>query len=124
MIQKQILSATLAVSAIFVSHLPTVWAADSNLKCAEQAVISYRPGPNWQKLEQALPAHLNFIDSLIKSAKFVAGGPFIGADGQPSGAQMILNTKDLREAAAIASNDPLVTNKVSFAQIQLWLMCR
>jgi uncharacterized protein len=50
------------------------------------------------------PAHLEWLNGLGADAK--AAGPFLGADGKPSGTLAIIAADDLDAAKAIAAKDP------------------
>jgi uncharacterized protein len=50
------------------------------------------------------PAHLAWLDSLGTVTK--AAGPFLGADGKPSGSLLIMAADDLDAAKVLATEDP------------------
>ena len=50
------------------------------------------------------PAHLEFLNDLGDRLK--GAGPFLGADGKPSGSLVLIDCADIDDAKATAANDP------------------
>jgi uncharacterized protein len=66
-------------------------------------ICTDKPGHLQVRLDNR-PAHLEWLNSLGAGAK--AAGPFLGADGKPSGTLLIIAADDLDSARALAANDP------------------
>ncbi|WFU47277.1 YciI-like protein [Sinorhizobium terangae] len=52
------------------------------------------------------PDHLAYLDHLNARGILKIAGPFLGADGKPTGSLVIVKTETLEEAKAIAAADP------------------
>ena len=50
------------------------------------------------------PAHLEFLNGLGERLK--GAGPFLGADGKPSGSLVLIDCTDMDDAKATAALDP------------------
>ncbi|OHV83396.1 YciI-like protein [Ensifer sp. LCM 4579] len=54
------------------------------------------------------PDHLAYLDDLNARGILKIAGPFLGEDGKPTGSLVIVKTKSIEEAKAIAEADPYV----------------
>ena len=90
------------------------------LDCKPKFLALYGAGPNWSKLEQYTPLHLDYLRAQLKKGAFVAGGPFLGEKG----GLIILNVADAKEAEALVQQDPFVINKVVTYTMRQWAHCR
>jgi uncharacterized protein YciI len=50
--------------------------------------------------------HAAFIDQLVDEGFILMGGPWVGRDGRPEGALLIVNAQDENEAKEKLKNDP------------------
>jgi uncharacterized protein len=66
-------------------------------------ICTDKPGHLQVRLDNR-PAHLEWLNSLGADTK--AAGPFLGADGKPSGSLVIIAADDLAAATALAAKDP------------------
>jgi uncharacterized protein len=66
-------------------------------------ICTDKPGHLQTRLDNR-PAHLAWLESLGAATK--AAGPFLGADGKPSGSLLIMAADDLDAARALAGEDP------------------
>ncbi len=66
-------------------------------------ICTDKPGHLQVRLDNR-PAHLTWLESLGADTK--AAGPFLGADGKPSGSLVIIAADDLAAAQTLSANDP------------------
>ena len=66
-------------------------------------ICTDKPGHLQVRLDNR-PAHLAWLESLGADTK--AAGPFLGADGKPSGSLVIIAAQDMDGAKALAAKDP------------------
>ena len=91
------------------------------LDCRPKIVALYEAGPNWSKLDQYTPQHLDYLRAQLKKGTFAAVGPFLGGE---KSALVILNVPDAKEADALVQQDPFVINKVVTYTTHQWAHCR
>jgi uncharacterized protein len=66
-------------------------------------ICTDKPGHLQARLDNR-PAHLAWLESLGADTK--AAGPFLGADGKPSGTLAIISAENAEEARLVAAKDP------------------
>jgi uncharacterized protein YciI len=52
------------------------------------------------------PAHVAFLEGLNADKKLAFAGPFLDADGKPSGSLVVVEAPDLAGAQALSAADP------------------
>ena len=78
-----------------------------------------RRGPNWSRLREFVPAHLEFIKRTRAEGKLAASGPIVEgrATWQGSSSSSACRTRTL---ARIAEEDPFVKNGVVTIEAHRW----
>jgi uncharacterized protein len=66
-------------------------------------ICTDKPGHLQARLDNR-PAHLGWLEGL--GADIKAAGPFLGADGKPSGSLVIIAAENLETAKSLAAKDP------------------
>lgn len=64
-----------------------------------------RPGALQVRLDTR-PAHLDYLNGLNAKGALHFAGPFLGADGKPTGSLVAVEAADEAEARQLADNDP------------------
>jgi uncharacterized protein YciI len=80
----------------------------------------YRPGPAWRAgrpmREQDLRAHGAYHARLVREGRSVAGGGYVGEDGDMA----IVRAAGLEEARAMLVADPAIQEGVFVAELRQW----
>jgi hypothetical protein len=80
--------------------------------------LMFLRGPNWSRVAQVIPAHLDYLKKLGAEGKLAAAGP-IESDTQLGGILVLQRMSDA-EARRIADEDPFVKNGVVTVEQHRW----
>lgn len=77
-----------------------------------------------ESVNQFLPTHLEYLNSLETKGILFGAGPLFSEDGESfaGNGMIIVRAESVNEAKAIAEQDPLHQNQVREYQIQPWLL--
>ena len=64
------------------------------------------------------PAHLEWLNGLNAEGRLKFAGPFLGADGKPTGSLVVVAADDLAAARTLSSEDPYAKAGL-FAQVDV-----
>lgn len=64
-----------------------------------------KPGSLQVRMD-ARPDHVAFLDGLNENGKLAFAGPFLDAEGKPSGSLVVIEAADQADAETLAGQDP------------------
>ena len=84
-------------------------------------VISWLDRPNSAAVRQAArPAHLSYAQE-SKLVRFIAGGPFLSAEGAMIGSMLIVESDDPKKLDEFVANDPYrLAGLYDHAEVRPW----
>lgn len=113
----------LTVGGALASLQEDVAALTAKMLRKELFVVISRVRGDPSRLRDLLPQHLSYIIDLEKKGVLFASGPFIDADGGPTGAGLtIFSTATIDEARELACRDPFVVAGIRDFELTKWIL--
>jgi uncharacterized protein YciI len=86
-------------------------------------VVLSKPTGTPEQIKACTPSHLEYMIGLEQKGILFASGPFLGANGKPTGDGMtILRTASADEAKRIAEADPFFVGGLRRFEVREWML--